>query len=164
MNLWVFILLLVELVFVTQIDIRTAKIPNRWVLLNLGLAPFLYLLFPSTYQWDWMVLLFPLGFIFFGFILFLMGIMGAGDSKYLASLFLLVPHREHLPLAEMLLSVTLIVGSLLLLRTVLKKSTEVRAYLVSHHWRGLLSLIKSRFSYAPVILIAFSLTGVLRWF
>lgn len=164
MNLWVFILLFAELVVITQIDIRKAKISNRWVLLNLGLTPLAYFLFPSTYQWDWLVLLFPLGFIVFGFILFLMGIMGAGDSKYLASLFLLIPREGQWALAEMLLYVTMLVGFILLLRTVLKKRTEVKAYLVSHHWKGLLSLIGSRFSYAPVILIAFSLTGVLRWF
>lgn len=164
MNLWVFIFLIIQLIVVSAIDIRKSKISNRWVLLNLGLAPVVYFTFPSTYHWDWAVLFFPLGFIIFGFILFLMGIMGAGDSKFLASLFLLIPGEEQWNFAEMLLYATLLVGFLLLVRTIVKKRSEVKAYLISHHWRGLLSLIESRFSYAPVILIAFSLTGVLKWF
>ncbi len=164
MNLWVFSFLLIELIAISFIDVRTAKISNLWPLLNLGLVPLVYWIFPSSYQWDWGVFLFPLGFIVFGFILFLMGIMGAGDSKFLATLFLLIPLEEQWAFAEMLLYATMLVGALLLFRTILKKRSEVKAYLLSHHWKGFFSLIESRFSYAPVILIAFVLTGVLRWF
>lgn len=164
MNAWIYAALLIELLIVAAIDLRTAKISNRWALLNFGMTPLLFFLFPSTYQWDWSLLILPVGFIVGGFILFLMGIMGAGDSKFLASLFLLIPFGEQWPLAEMLLYSTVVVGALLLLRTLLTKRTEVRAYLLSQHWRGLLALIKSRFSYAPVILLAFILTGGLKWF
>lgn len=164
MNLWIFSFILLELIVISVVDLRTAKISNLWPLLNFGLVPLVYLLLPSTYQWDWSVLFFPVGFIVFGFILFLMGIMGAGDSKFLASLFLLIPAEEQWNFAEMLLYATMLVGSLLLLRTLLTKRSEVKAYIISHHWKGLFTLIKSRFSYAPVILLAFALTGGLRWF
>src|SRR5688572_25711955 len=94
---WIFNMILIELVIVSWIDIKIKKISNIWFFVNLAISIALHFLFPTLYPWEWATLLFPVGWIVAGFGLFLMGIMGAGDSKYLASLFLLIPlHLQSL--------------------------------------------------------------------
>ena len=163
MNITFFILLGLELLVVAYLDLKHKKISNLWSLLNLAIFPVLLFLLPGIYVLDWSLLIFPLGFIVIGFILFLLDIMGAGDSKYLASLFLLIPLDRQFLYFEKLVQVTLIVGALLLIKTVLKNMDKIKAYFVSHHWRGFKDLIRSRFSYAPVMFLAWILFGMGEW-
>jgi prepilin peptidase CpaA len=163
LKLWVFLLILVELLLVAWFDIRTKKISNRWVLGNLLFAPVLYVLLPETYPWDWTVLIFPVGCILVGFFLFLLGIMGAGDSKYLASLFLITPPDLHMFLFTQLINSTAIVGFVFLSLKIAKDFQKIRAYALSAYWQGLKETIRSHFSYAPVILMAWLLVGYKIW-
>lgn len=158
-----FALITLQLLLVTWIDLKKKKIFNIWPLLNVGIFVCLTIFQPEQYHWDWRVFIFPVGFIVFGFILFLMDIMGAGDSKFLASLFLLIPEKHHILYAEQLLLMTILVGSFLLLRTIISNWQKSQAYFISRHWRGLFSLIRSRFSYAPVIMLAWMLYGAGLW-
>lgn len=163
MNPVIFSLLTLQLLVVSWLDIKHHKISNRWVLLNLVLSPILYFTLPESYTFHWEVLLFPVGFIVVGFLFFLMGIMGAGDSKYLAALFLLLPVELHMLFFEGLLTATMIVGSIMLSFTVYKKHRELRAFLLAQYWQGFKDIIKSRFSYAPVICLAWIYLGVRLW-
>lgn len=163
MNLLFFSGLAAELLMVAIIDIKTQKISNFWPLFNLLLFLIFLVAWPSQYFWDPAILIFPVGFVLIGFILFLMNIMGAGDSKFLASLFLLIPVEYHFEYAEKLLLMTMVVGAVLLLRTFFHNRLEMKAFFLSHHWMGILSLIRSRFSYAPVIFLAWILLGMQQW-
>lgn len=163
MNPIIFSLLTIQLLVVSWLDIKYHKISNRWVLLNLLIAPLLYVALPAIYVFHWETLLFPVGFIVVGFVFFLMGIMGAGDSKYIASLFLLLPVELHMLFFEGLLAATMIVGTIMLSFTVFKKHRELRAFLLAQYWQGFKDIIKSRFSYAPVILLAWIYLGVRQW-
>lgn len=157
MNNFIFIAILIQLVTVTWIDVRDKKISNYWILINIALSILFHLFFREIYPLSWEILIFPVGFIAIGFFLFVLGIMGAGDSKYLASLCLVIPLNYHLAFLEKLVVSTLIVGFVLLSIKILKNFSDVKTYLLSGYWSGLRSVIKSRFSYAPVILLTWIL-------
>jgi prepilin peptidase CpaA len=162
MTAWLYLLLLTELMIISWIDLRTKKISNLWSVLNVVLAIVAWsmgLLSPWSYQ----VLFFPVGFVVIGFFLFNLGIMGAGDSKLLATLFLCLQLSYHLVYFEQLLYATLAVGFILLSLRVLKKWRDFRSLILGQHWQGLLTMIKSHFSYAPVMLLAWLLLGVKVW-
>ncbi len=164
MKIFLFTLLLVELLFVARIDIKTHKISNYWSLLNVIIAILFYLTVKDIYLWSWEVLLFPVGFIVVGFVFFLMGIMGAGDSKYLSSLFFVLPLEMHLSFFEKLLLSTVIVGLIMLLIKTIPNFYKLRTYLLTRYWKGIREILKSRISYAPVILLAWIILGVEQWF
>lgn len=89
--------------------------------------------------------------------------MGAGDSKYLASLFLLIPPDRHMLMLEKLVYATLAVGIITLMMKFLRDFQKIKSYAFSTHWNGLKESLRSRFSYAPVILLAWLLLGAQEW-
>lgn len=161
MNPYLFGFLLLELLIVSFVDLRIKKISNLWSIGNVLL--FLILCLAGGRWPDLSHFLFPLGMIAAGFVLFLLHIMGAGDSKYLASLFLLIPTENQLLFFERLLLVTIFVGTILVLLKFTKKAAKIRAYLLTFYFRGLQQEIHSRFSYAPVILVSWILLGASLW-
>ena len=163
MTVVLFSIVLTELFIVAGVDLKIKKISNLWILLNILLAFSFYIFSPDTHSLQIEQIYYPLGFIVIGFILFSLDIMGAGDSKYMASLFLILPYNLHSLFFEKLLLVTMTVGFFLLLYRVIVNRKEFKAYLMSRHWKGIQALIKSRFSYAPVILLAWILMGVEQW-
>ncbi|MCM2349521.1 MAG: prepilin peptidase [Bacteriovoracaceae bacterium] len=160
---YVFSLVLIELLIVAWIDFKTHKISNKWPLLNTALAVVFYLTFRDLYQFNWEIFIFPVGFIIIGFFLYLVKIMGAGDSKYLASLFLIIPLEFHLPYFEKLVLSTIITGAFLLTYRILKNGGKLKAYLINHYWEGVKVTLQSRFSYAPVIFLAWLILGLNIW-
>lgn len=160
---WIFFLILIQLIAVSWIDIKTRKISNLWVLLNGLIGLGFHIILKDTYPIGWATLYFPLGWLAGGFILFLLGIMGAGDSKYLASLFLLVPVNLQDDLFEKLILSTCVVGFVMLTFKILRDFKTIKAYALSSYWVGLKKRIKSHFSYAPVILFAWVMLGVEQW-
>lgn len=157
---WLYGLLLAELTVVAWIDLQTKKISNLWSLGNIIGGILLLALLPQNHPFSWELFFFPVGFVLVGFCLFLAGIMGAGDSKFLSTFFLMIPVGFHFPFFENLLISTILVGAILLASRVLKDFPKFRAYLISRHFRGIRELVRSRFSYAPVILLAWILTGL----
>jgi prepilin peptidase CpaA len=159
----VFIVVMIELLFVGWIDFKTKKISNYWVILNVILSIGLYMMASDVYHLSLNILIFPLGFIVAGFILFLLNIMGAGDSKFLASLFLLTPSEYQIILFEKILLSTIVTGALLLSFSFVRNRKVLIAFMINRHWRGIRDIIKSRFSYAPVISVAWLLLGRDLW-
>lgn len=159
----IFTLIAVELIVVGLIDIKSKKISNKWVILNIVVSVILHLTVSAFYPMTWEVFLFPLGFLVGGFILFLWNVMGAGDSKFLASLFLIIPVEYHFPYFEKLVLVTMLTGASLLTIKALKNFREMGFFLLTKYWEGIKQTIRSRFSYAPVIFIAWILLGFNIW-
>ncbi|HXH31628.1 MAG TPA: prepilin peptidase [Bacteriovoracaceae bacterium] len=158
-----YLYLLLQLLAVTFIDIRSRKISNLWPLANLSVAILLYAFLQEQYPLTFRALVFPLGFILIGFPLFLLKIMGAGDSKYLASLFLLLPVTLHESFFEGLVISTVFIGAVLLTMKVATDFRRIGADLRARQWGELRKKLASRFSYAPVILIAWVLLGIKLW-
>ena len=90
MSIPLLIFISIEIILVSLIDLKERKISNWWSILNIGVFFVLLYLFPSLYHFSWKTFIFPSVFFVAGFILFLMRIMGGGDSKYLSSIFLIV--------------------------------------------------------------------------
>lgn len=150
----VYIFGLVQLLSISWIDVKTQKISNWWILVNLIVYVALIFIYPNVYSFDVATWLYPLGFILVGFPLFLLGIMGAGDSKFLAGLFLIIPvglqHMFFLKLVGSTISCALI---LLTIRVIRNYKLVVWVFKTTQ-WSELKQLRGSRFSYAPVILLA----------
>ncbi len=89
--------------------------------------------------------------------------MGAGDSKYLASLFFVTPFDYQFIFFEKIIISTVVIGTILLLMRFFRHRRELIAFSVNRHWKGIRDLIKSRFSYAPVISFAWILLGMELW-
>ena len=160
---WIYFLIFIELFAVSWIDLKLKKISNLWFFFNLALSIGLHFLHPEPYVWAGATLMFPLGFIVGGFVLFNLGIMGAGDSKFLASLFLLVPLEHHALLFEKLIYTTVFVGCIMLTVKIARDFKIIKAYALSAYWNGIKASIKSNFSFAPVVFIAWILLGVEIW-
>lgn len=158
-----FSLVLFELITVAWIDFKSEKISNKWILINCFASILFHLLARNLYPLDWGVFIFPVGFIVVGFFLYLMNVMGAGDSKFLASLFLVIPLEFHLPFFEKLVISTLLTGGILFLYRILVNGSKIKAYFLSRSWEGIREALKSRFSYAPVIFLAWIILGLNIW-
>lgn len=152
-----------ELLIVGWIDFKTRKISNKWIFFNAGLAVLLHFLVKDLYPFSWEILIIPAAFIFIGFFLYLINVMGAGDSKFLASLFLVIPPEFHLMFFEKLVLSTVITGATLLMLQILRNGSTLKAYFISRYWAGIKDAIRSRFSYAPVIVVAWILLGFNLW-
>lgn len=159
----IFSLIFIELALVGWIDFKTQKISNRWILVNFLASIFFHFAFREIYPLSWEMLIFPFGFIFIGFFLYLLNVMGAGDSKFLASLFLLVPLDLHLVFFEKIVMSTICTGACLFLFRVIVNRGDLKAFVISQHWEGIKQILRSRFSYAPVILLAWIFLGINEW-
>lgn len=160
---WVYFLILVELFVVSLVDIKKSRISNYWFFINLILGISFYIIPGGDYAWSWEVLIFPVGFIVVGFLLFLVNIMGAGDSKFLTSLFLVVPLKYHQYLFDRIVITTLVIGVIILIISLLREREKIQAFAINRYWKGAFLSLKSRFSYAPVIFIAWLSLGMFIW-
>lgn len=159
--IYLYALIALELIVVSFIDLKTKKISNYWVLVNLIIALAVYISGLEAFSAH--VLIYPIGTIVVGFALFLGQIMGAGDSKYLASLFLTLPYSLHQTYLENVLLSTILVGAILLVSKLISRFHRIKGYALSFHIKGVLQEIRSHFSYAPVLLLAWLLLGRSIW-
>lgn len=159
--IYLYALLALELLIVSFIDLKIKKISNYWILFNLIVALTVYL--GGLYTFEWKIFIYPVGTIIVGFTLFLAHIMGAGDSKYMASLFLVLPYDLHQSYLENVLISTILVGAILLVSKLVSRFSRIKGYALSFHLKGVLSEIRSHFSYAPVLLLAWLLLSKNIW-
>lgn len=160
MPIAVYIFLLIQLLVVAYVDIRKKIISNYWTIINLVFFIIALFAFPETYVIAWKTFLYPFAFLFVGFALFAIKIMGAGDSKYLFSFFFLIPNGFQEDFFILLAYSTVVVGLFLLLMNTIKNFGII--------WDGIkwknLHYIKqaygTKFSYAPVIAIAWIWFGI----
>ena len=147
--------LFIELVVVTYFDLKVSKIFNTWAILNLCLFPVLLILFKETYEFGPGTFLIPFTWIIVGFIFFKLNIMGAGDSKYLSSFFLLIPPSLQETMLIDLVFVTIIVGAPLLLYNLYRNIDGIVLGLKMRNYAVLKKYFGKKFTYAPAILAAF---------
>jgi prepilin peptidase CpaA len=155
----VYIFIAIQLLVVAYIDFKTKKISNMWMLINFLFFCLLTLVFPTIYTWSFSAFFFPMAFIFVGILLFMMNIMGGGDSKYLSSLYLLVPVNFQETTFIYLLYATVLVGSTLLVFNTLKNFDTIVVYFKTRDIAGIRRIFGKKFTYAPVIFIAWMWFG-----
>lgn len=159
MPIMVFIFLSIQLLFVAYVDFKTSKISNVWLLINSIFFCVLTLVYPQIYTWNLNVMIFPIVFLLVGFALFALNIMGGGDSKYLSSLYLLIPLSFQEIVFLYLLYTTIIVGSSLLLFNTLKNFDKIVILVRIGDVKGIKKIFGKKFTYAPVIFIAWMWFG-----
>lgn len=155
----VYIFISIQLLFVAYIDFKTTKISNMWMLINFLFFCLLSAIFPTLYIWSVQTFIFPLAFLFVGFALYIMNIMGGGDSKYLSSLYILVPLNLQETVFIYLLYATVLVGSTLLLLNILKNLDIIIIHFKMKDIAGIKKIFGKKFTYAPVIFIAWMWFG-----
>jgi len=154
-----FLFILIELFFVSFGDIKFRKIKNYWSILNIIGSGFLFILFPDMYPFGIESFQFTVVFIIVGFALFMMKIMGGGDSKYLASFFLLVPLGLQEQVFYYLLIWTIVIGIFIFIKNVIHNREQLFQSIKNIDTNGVKSCFGSKFAYAPVILITWVYTG-----
>lgn len=155
----IFWLLMLELCAVAWGDVRTQRIPNLWAILNIALFMVLLLLLPEHYPFRWETFLYSTVFLLVGFGLFLLRVMGGGDSKYLFSFFLLIPGGLQPRALLLLLVSTMLIGGFLFLTNLGKNHEKIVAHIKSGYIKGIKECFGTKFSFAPVILLAWIWLG-----
>lgn len=161
MPISVYLITLIELFFVSYFDLKNKKIANFWVIVNLGLAIICYLLFKETYTFSFRIIIYPSLFIFVGFFLFALKIMGAGDSKFLFSLFFLIPLDLQDDYFFSLLYLTIFVGGLFFSFNTVKNFDKIFEGYKRKNVDYIKNVYGKKFPYAPVITLAWVWFGVL---
>lgn len=150
---------MIELILVSWGDVRTQKIPNFWSILNLVIFTLLLMLWPEYYPLQWTTFIYSTVFLIVGFILFLLRVMGGGDSKFLFSFFLLVPVELQPKALVSLLICTILIGGFLFLTNLGKNHEKIVSYIKSGYIKGIKECFGTKFSFAPVILLAWMWLG-----
>lgn len=153
MPLTVYIFLLLELLVVTYGDLKYKKIPNYWSLVNIIFFIILHFIWPKSYPFAYQTFFYSAVFILVGFFLFTLKIMGGGDSKYLATSYLLIPSQLQESSLKILLSATILVGGGLLFLNTYKNRNKIKKILESQKFNRLKEVYGKKFPYAPVILL-----------
>lgn len=164
--LWVYYLLTIELVIVSIQDIRFQKIINLWSFFNIGFFIFLLFIEPKFYFFTFGSLLYSMVILVVGFIFFLIKIMGAGDTKFLASFYFLVPESLQPNAYRLLLISTVIIGLFMLITNFGKNYQKISFHLKRGEVNELKNFFGTKFSFAPVILLSWIWLGLEKglWF
>jgi prepilin peptidase CpaA len=158
---YIYSLVFVELAFVAWIDFKTSIISNYWFLVNI-LAFVLFSIFlPDVYVFSIKNFFLPLAFIFVGYMLFTLNIMGAGDSKYLFSLFILIPYESQDYMLYTLIYSTVVVGGMSFFINIYQNSKKLKLAFENKNVELIKGIFGKKFTYAPVILLSWIWFGYL---
>lgn len=156
----IYVFLLIELIFVSYGDVKTEKIPNMWSVINLFAFIVLLIITPQFYQLELQTFAYSFVFLIIGFLLFLLKVMGGGDSKFLFTFFLLVPvSLQELTLTYLLYS-TMLIGGFFFLTNLAKNFDQIIRSLRIKDLKGVKSYFGTKFSFAPVILLTWLWIGL----
>lgn len=158
---YVYTLVFIELLVVAWIDFKTSIISNYWFLINILAFVLLSIFLPKIYIWGIQNFFIPAAFILVGFMLFQLNIMGAGDSKYLFSLFLLVPFEQQDQAFYTLIYSTLVVGSMSFIINIYQNKKRLAVAFDRKDTELIRGVFGKKFTYAPVILLSWIWFGVI---
>lgn len=154
MHLITYLMVALQLILVAYLDFRRKKISNFWPLLNLVVYLLHLYYYAENYPLKLEHFVFPLGFIVFGFGFFLLNIMGPGDSKYLASLFLLINVNFQIFFFLQLVYWTIVAGLFLLLFNSIKNFDKIKKAFSQADFAPIKGVFGTKFTYAPIIFCA----------
>ena len=135
--------LLIELIVVAYCDIKSKKVFNVWSLLNILLYVVFIIIFDDIYSLEKSALFIPIAWIVVGLFLYKWNIMGAGDSKYLCTFFLLIPPGIQGEMFLCLALCTLLIGAPLFFVKLYKMYWKYKNH------------VNKKITYAPIILLSY---------
>jgi len=160
LNNAIFFIFVVQLLIITFIDIKTAKIYNVWPIFNIIFFIIIQFLDQKIIFLSIDKILFVVCFLAVGLILYLLKIMGGGDSKYLSSLFLITPNLWHEDLLIKLVSATIIVGSFSMLTNITRNKQQLINSILIQDYKSTFLALGGKFPFSTVILISWCWLGV----
>ncbi len=155
--------ILVQLLVVSYYDLKFRKIYNYWPLLNIIILVPLFIFFPKHYNVIFDYFVFPFSFLIVGFILFFYKIMGAGDVKFLFTLFLIIPEKVHIEFFLLLSYSTILIGLFIMFFKGIKKWPHFRYALIIRDFGLIKKIFHGKLPYSPVIFMGWILLGVIHW-
>ena len=151
MSLALYAYILIELIAVSWGDIKWRQIPNSWALLNFFV--FVVLVF-FGHGFSLLSFVYPLVFLSLGFLLFILNIMGGGDSKFLASFILLIPQERQEPFLIILLYTVILCAGSILCYNSFRNARTLLFILGTKEWSKLDQIYGKKIPFAPIILFA----------
>ena len=112
------------------------------------------MIFPDSYALNFSTFVWPIGFFAAGFILFLMRVMGGGDSKYLATFYLLIPQKFHEEAFLSLAIATVLVGGSVFIKNLLNNVNKIVMAWQTKDVSVIRGIFGKKFAFAPVIFIS----------
>ena len=155
----IFFFILLELSVVSYADLMYKKIKNIWSVLNILIYAVFIFLIPGAYFFSFGHLFYPIVFLFVGFFLFAIKIMGGGDAKFLATLFLLIPTYFHDKFLLLLLYSTVFVGVTMFIYNCYSNWSTIKLAWGHRDIKLIKGVFGTRFTYAPVILLGWIWLG-----
>ena len=160
MSVSIALLVLLELLVVTWYDLKNRKISNLWPLVNILFFVLCLWVAPEIYPLNWGIFRLPLLFFVGGYGLYLLGIMGAGDVKYLTSYFLLIPPVFHGTAFLCLVYATMSVGFVLFLLRGAKNFDKMILFSLLREGEWLKGIWGKKVAYSPIILVSYVWLGI----
>jgi len=154
-----YLFLIIQLAAVSYVDLKTKKISNIWFVLNVSVFLCLYFLFDGLYEITFVTFFYSIIFFIVGLFFFSIKIMGAGDSKYLVSFFILVPVRFQESALMNLLEATIIIGTIHFIFNSFKERKKIKRVFIEKKITLLRECYGKKFPFAPVILVSWMLFG-----
>lgn len=154
-----YIFAIIELIFVSYLDFKYKKISNYWSLVNLIGFFILLFLYPDLFSFSLHTFFYPLVFLGVGFFLFVVKVMGGGDSKFLFSFFLAIPESYHEAFFLKLIYSTVVVGLTLFIFNTFKNFDKIKVVIATKDIKHLKDVYGTKFAYAPVIALSWILFG-----
>lgn len=157
--LTLYIFTLIEIVIVGYLDFKYKKILNIWTLVNIGVYFLSLFVFKDYFSFNISTFMWPLGFLVVGFLLFVLRIMGGGDSKFLFSFFLIIPEYFHEVFFLNLIYATIVVGVLMIIFNTTKNFDKLKLAYQYKNLRYIRDVYGTKFTYAPIIALSWILFG-----
>lgn len=155
----VYFYMLIQLLAVSIVDVRTKRIHNMWAVLNIISYFILCFVYPEIYHLSIYSFFYSFVFLFVGFVLFLLRIMGGGDSKYLFSFFLMVPISIQFPVMSYIVMSTIAIGSTVFFVNLIRNFDKIKESIKVKDAQALKHCFGTKFSFAPVIFVSWIYLG-----
>lgn len=148
-----------QILVVAYHDLQTKKISNKWPIINICFYLFFLWLFPEYYRFNLETFTMPIAFFVAGFLLFILKIMGGGDSKYLSTFYLLIPLKFHEEAFMSLAMATILIGGSIFIKNILQNMDKVLVAFAQKDVATIKGIFGKKFAFAPVIFISWIWLG-----
>ena len=163
MLLSIYLFLILQLMIVSYVDIKIKKISNYWVLFNILIFTLFIFLFPGHYQFIFKTFILSFSLLVVGFVLFKLKIMGAGDSKYLSSFYLLIPLALQKEVLVYCLYSIMVAGCLILVFNTIRNFDKIIRAVKQSNMREITGIYGSKIPLIPVVFLSWMWFGIDFW-
>jgi len=156
----VYLFLLVELIAVSYLDILYKKISNYWPIMNIAFFLAFLIFMSDTYKVNFETFFYSIAFLGVGFFLYMIRVMGAGDSKFLFSFYIMVPSSFHESAFICLIYSVFLIGGGFFVKNIFVNRQKIYNDVMTKNVVGIKMVFGKKFAFAPVILVSWIWFGI----